>query len=105
MDTHHLPGFADQSSECGFDFHDAPKYSSAMKSSVLLEQAKSLPVRERIRLVQDIWDTIREDNVELTAEQAAELDRRMEDHKRNPNSVVSREEVEARLKAKYSRRK
>ena len=75
-----------------------------MKTS-LLEQAKALPVRERIQLVQDIWDTIGEDDVELTAEQAAELDRRIEDHKRNPDKVVSWAQVDARLSAKYRRRK
>ena len=75
-----------------------------MKTS-LLEQAKALPVRERIQLVQDIWDTIGEDDVELTAEQAAELDRRIEDHKRNPDKVVSWAQVDTRLSAKYRRRK
>lgn len=75
-----------------------------MKSS-LLEQAKVLPVRERIKLVQGIWDTIDEGAVEPTPEQTAELDRRLKDYERNPNAVTPWAEVDARLKVKYRRRK
>jgi putative addiction module component (TIGR02574 family) len=74
----------------------------AVKPS-LLEQAKALPVRERIQLVQEIWDSIGETSVPLTPAQAEELDRRLEDHRRNPDAVISWEEVDRKLKAKYRR--
>jgi putative addiction module component (TIGR02574 family) len=41
---------------------------------------RELPVEERIRLVEDLWDSIAQDQhaLPLTPEQAAELDRRLE---------------------------
>ena len=48
-------------------------------SSHLTEEAKKLPVEERIALVEEIWDSIAEDNgcFELTDAQKQELDRRI----------------------------
>lgn len=45
-----------------------------------------LSVPERIQLVADIWDSIAEvpEEIDLTEEQRAELDRRLELHHRNP---------------------
>jgi putative addiction module component (TIGR02574 family) len=47
----------------------------------------SLSVPERIQLVEDIWDSIAElpEEVGLTAEQKAELDRRLDAYHRNPD--------------------
>ena len=46
----------------------------------------SLSVAERIQLVEDIWDSIAEvpEEVGLTDEQKAELDRRLDAYHRNP---------------------
>lgn len=46
-------------------------------SSNLTEEAKKLPVDERIALVEEIWDSIAEENgcFELTDTQKQELDR------------------------------
>jgi len=46
----------------------------------LTKQAKNLSIPERIRLVEEIWDTIAEENeaFELTDVQRRELDRRLE---------------------------
>ena len=46
-----------------------------------------LSISERIRLVEDIWDSIREvpEAVELTEEDKEELDRRLEAYRQNPN--------------------
>jgi len=46
----------------------------------LTEQAKKLSIPDRILLVEEIWDTIAEENqaFELTDAQKRELDRRME---------------------------
>jgi putative addiction module component (TIGR02574 family) len=48
--------------------------------SELTEQAKKLSISDRILLVEEIWDTIAEDNqaFELTDAQKRELDRRLE---------------------------
>jgi putative addiction module component (TIGR02574 family) len=49
-------------------------------SMELTEQAKNLSVSERIRLVEEIWDTIAQENeaFELTDAQKRELDKRLE---------------------------
>ena len=56
--------------------------SALAKADVL-----SLSVPERIQLVEDIWDTIAEvpDEVELTDEQMAELDRRLDAYHQKPS--------------------
>ena len=47
----------------------------------------NLSISERIQLVEDIWDTIAEvpEEVGLTEEQKAELDRRVDAYHRNPD--------------------
>ena len=51
----------------------------------LTEEAKKLSIPERILLVEEIWDTIAEENqaFELTTAQKRELDRRLESVKNN----------------------
>lgn len=39
---------------------------------------RSLTPRERIELAEDLWDSLTEEDIELTAEQVAELERRRE---------------------------
>lgn len=48
--------------------------------SELAEQAKKLSIADRINLVEEIWDTIAEENqaFELSDSQKRELDRRLE---------------------------
>lgn len=58
-----------------------------------------LPIAERIRLVEAIWDSIAEtpEAVELTDEQKAELDGRLDALAKNPDEGSSWAEVRARL--------
>jgi putative addiction module component (TIGR02574 family) len=55
-------------------------------SMELTEQARNLSIPERIRLVEEIWDTIAEENeaFALTDAQKRELDRRLEFARANP---------------------
>lgn len=48
---------------------------------------KDLPVDERIRVVEDMWDSIAADQkaIPLTAEQGAELDRRLDAYEADNN--------------------
>ncbi len=68
--------------------------------STLLEQSLKLPIPERIKLVEDIWDSIAAvpDVVELSPEQISELERRIEDYQKNPEKTVPWEEVRDRLR-------
>ncbi len=66
---------------------------------VRLSDVLELPVSERLELVGDIWDSIAQvpERVELTPEQRAELDRRLEDYRRSPSVGSPWSEVKARI--------
>ncbi len=61
----------------------------------LTEEAKKLSIPERIALVQEIWDSIAEDNdcFELTETQKQEHDRRLESLRANPSQGRTWEEI------------
>ncbi|HJS23463.1 MAG TPA: addiction module protein [Pyrinomonadaceae bacterium] len=63
----------------------------------LTKQAKNLSIPERIRLVEEIWDTIAEENeaFELTDAQKRELDRRLESARNNPGQGRTWDEIKA----------
>ena len=60
-------------------------------------QAKNLSIPDRIRLVEEIWDTIVEENeaFELTDAQKRELDRRLEWAKHNQGQGRTWDEINA----------
>lgn len=63
----------------------------------LVKQAKNLSIPDRIRLVEEIWDTIAEENeaFELTDAQRLELDRRLDAAKKNPGRGRSWDEIKS----------
>lgn len=71
-----------------------------MPSSPLAELLK-LPAGDRAELAMALWDSLtdaeREADLELTAEQRAELDRRWAQHVANPESAVPWSDVRAKL--------
>ncbi len=62
----------------------------------------SIPVPERIRLVEDIWDSIAasSEQVPVTAAQRAELDRRRQVHAADPQKPVEWTDARARISEK-----
>lgn len=70
-----------------------------MTDSTLPPEIRSLPVAQRIDLVEQIWDSIVEDEqaFELTDAQQAELDRRIASHHESPDRGTPWEEVRKRL--------
>jgi len=74
-------------------------------SSNLLDTAKSLPLADRIELIEALWESIAREGYEpeLTREQAAELDRRLEAHQRNPDDVVSWDSIKADLENRHQK--
>lgn len=70
-----------------------------MDYQAVLNEVESWPIDDRIRLVQDVWDRLVDQGhePELTEEMKAELDRRIEEMDRNPDSGVPWEEVKARV--------
>jgi putative addiction module component (TIGR02574 family) len=63
----------------------------------LTEAARKLSIPDRITLVEEIWDTIAEENqaFELTDAQKRELDRRLESSRANPRQGRTWEEIKA----------
>lgn len=66
---------------------------------ITLDEVLKLPVSERIRIVEAIWDSIADspEEVQLSDEQKVELDRRLEALEKNPDAGSSWDEVRARL--------
>ncbi len=61
---------------------------------------RSLPISERIELVEDIWDSIAEETslpLPMSTEELAELERRYAAHLADPSSSISWEQVRASL--------
>jgi len=73
-------------------------------NAMLLDAAKALPLSERIELAEALWENIAESGYEppLTAAQAAELDRRMEEHRRNPEAAIPWDRVRADLERNHA---
>jgi len=75
-------------------------------NSELVANVRNLPLAERIELIDLLWESIAEQGYEppLTAEQAAELDRRLEAHHQNPVDVVSWNSIKEGILNRYSHR-
>ena len=71
-----------------------------------VSEIKKLSVAERILAVEEIWDSIAEDQAALpvTAAQRRELDQRLQEHEAAPDDVVEWETVKARIKSKGKNR-
>lgn len=70
-----------------------------MTTTALAEIAQ-LSVSERVQLAEDIWDTILSapDEIPLPDAQRAELDRRLQVYRDNPQSGDSWQEVQQRIR-------
>jgi putative addiction module component (TIGR02574 family) len=69
----------------------------AVNASIKSLGIDRLPVEERLRLVEEIWDSIAADSaaVPLTDAQRTELQKRIEEDDANPDDVMPWEQVEA----------
>jgi putative addiction module component (TIGR02574 family) len=70
-----------------------------MSDRISVSDVLSLPLEDRLRLVEEIWDSIAAcpDAVLLTEAQRQELDSRLEAHRRNPTEGSPWAEVKKRL--------
>ncbi len=66
----------------------------------LIAEILALPVTERVRMVEAIWDSISAvpDALSLTQWQKEELDRRLAEFEADPDSGATLEEVFARIR-------
>ena len=67
--------------------------------SIDLAKVLALPVEERIRLAQSIWDSVVEvpEAVEVTEEQREELNRRLDAYREDPSARSPWPEVKERI--------
>jgi len=63
-----------------------------------------LSVAERIQLAEDLWDSVAADtgDLELTAAQRAELDRRLADFEQDPGAGEPWDDVRARIEKRLA---
>lgn len=75
-------------------------------NTALLDAVKSLPLPDRVELVDAVWESIAAEGYEppLSESQSAELQRRLEEHRQNPASGIPWETVRAELHEKYGKR-
>ena len=64
-----------------------------------------MSIEDRLRLVQEIWDSITPtpEQVPLSEAQRSELERRLAAHEADPSNVIPWEEVKARALARAKR--
>jgi putative addiction module component (TIGR02574 family) len=73
-----------------------------MRRSELWAELMELTPEERIDLVEDLWDSIEPgDMPPLTADQKEEIERRLAEHRRDPSTAITWEEVKARLQSRF----
>ncbi len=64
-----------------------------------LADLSALPIDDRLQLVQLLWDSIPDEaHVTVSDDQQIELNRRIAAHDADPESAISREDLERRLK-------
>jgi putative addiction module component (TIGR02574 family) len=75
-------------------------------TTALLKQATKLPLSDRIKLVEDIWNSIADepkpDPFPLMKEQERELDRRLALMKKNPNRALPWAEAKRRILKRHA---
>jgi putative addiction module component (TIGR02574 family) len=77
-----------------------------MTRDALLPSILAPTPEERLSLIDDIWSSLPAEAKDwpLSEEQCAELDRRLEEARRNPGVGGSWEDVEAAVRARLSRK-
>lgn len=66
---------------------------------ISIAEVLALPIDERLKLVEAIWESIAElpETLQLTEAQEAELDRRLEAYRKDPTAGSPWSEVKARI--------
>ena len=58
---------------------------------------KSLTPEQRLQLIEELWDSLDDSDVPLTASQKEELDRRLDHLEKHPDQTIPWSEVRRRL--------
>jgi putative addiction module component (TIGR02574 family) len=72
-----------------------------MGRAELWSELMKLTTDERLELVQDLWDSIGSDSLPpLSDQEKDELERRLEDHRRDPSTAITWDELKAELQSR-----
>jgi putative addiction module component (TIGR02574 family) len=76
-----------------------------MDLNTVIAEIPNLDIRDRLRLVEALWESIaaEEDQPDLTDAQRAELERRLDRHAARPDEGIPWELVRARAQARLRR--
>jgi putative addiction module component (TIGR02574 family) len=76
-------------------------YPITMNKTALIDQLMQLPPEERVEIAYQLWESVpaSSDDLELTEEQKAELDRRMAEYERDPSRAIPLEQFLARIQS------
>jgi putative addiction module component (TIGR02574 family) len=66
-------------------------------STDLLEEARRLSPRDRLQLIEALWDTLSDEEIPVTAEERDLLDARLSDFEANPDDQSPWSDVKTRL--------
>jgi putative addiction module component (TIGR02574 family) len=73
-----------------------------MNKASLIAEAMQLPREERLQLVEDLWNSVIDDERWLpTPDQLAEARHRLEEHRRDPSTSIPAERILARLQSRF----
>jgi putative addiction module component (TIGR02574 family) len=80
----------------------------AVSATELIEKMRPMPTEEKRAVVEQIWEEFGDElawsDPDLTAEQAAELDRRVEAVERDPSRGIPLERIQAEIKQRFGGR-
>lgn len=77
-------------------------YAVAMAQTIDMDAIRKLTPAQRIALIEQIWDTLAEENAEMPVSETAkaEMERRAKELRENPESGLDHEEVVQWLRSK-----
>lgn len=77
------------------------RYNPDMQQSIDQQALRKLSVEERLKLIEAIWDSLAEEDADLPIDQEvlAEMRRRSQWARDNPDKLISHDEMKARLRS------
>ena len=72
-----------------------------MTRNEILDEIRKLAPEERAQLMEELWDSVEEDDFFLTDEQAAEIERRAAELEADPSIGIPWEEIRADLRKRF----
>jgi putative addiction module component (TIGR02574 family) len=79
-----------------FGYHEVGGFTMSVEQTI--SELSALPVGDRLRVIHAIWDSLPDDiDLSPSAEQQAEINRRLEAHKADPLTAISHDELMRRI--------